>query len=221
MGISKWNDSLIGKQYGYLIILGYSHIDKHGNICVACKCICGRIIKPIFYCLRKRNQISCGCVSRNRYIHGYSKTKLYNIWHNMIERCTYPDHISYKNYGGRGIKICPEWYDFLIFRFQMRKKYLITKKKYKGEKISIERINNNKNYYYANCHFILNKFQQKHRRNVIPIKATNRKTGEEVYAETQTELAEKINISIGFISRVIHKHNKSTEWIIRPLLNPQ
>lgn len=33
----------------------------------------------------------------------------------MIARCEDPRHIAYKNYGGRGITVCPEWHDVRIY----------------------------------------------------------------------------------------------------------
>lgn len=30
-------------------------------------------------------------------------------WSNMIRRCHYPEDISYKNYGARGISVCDRW----------------------------------------------------------------------------------------------------------------
>ncbi len=35
----------------------------------------------------------------------------YRIWLMMLVRTTDPRHISYKHYGLRGIKVCPEWSD--------------------------------------------------------------------------------------------------------------
>jgi len=37
------------------------------------------------------------------------RNALYGIWVGMKERCYNPEHISYANYGGRGVMICPEW----------------------------------------------------------------------------------------------------------------
>jgi hypothetical protein len=37
---------------------------------------------------------------------------LYGIWTMMHVRCTNPTHVSYKDYGGRGIKVCTEWQTF-------------------------------------------------------------------------------------------------------------
>lgn len=222
MPATKWNDSYIGKKYGYLTILGLSaYKDNSKALKVFCKCQCGKIIEPNFHILIGKNQKSCGCHSKGQLIHGASTTKLYQKWANMLRRCNNPNDISYKNYGGRGIKVCKEWHNFLIFKFQMRKKYLDTKNKYEGKKISIERINNNDGYYFNNCIFILHKFQNRHRRNIYPVKAINRKTGEEVYKKTQKELAKKINLSYDHVHKVLKGKKRSKEWIIRPLLNPQ
>ena len=154
--------------------------------------------------------------------HGYSETKLYSSWHHMIYRCTNPNDKNWKDYGDRGITVCKEWNDFLIFRFQMRKKFFDAKNRYKGELISIERIDNNEGYNYKNCIFISHKLQNKNRRTVNPCKAINRKTRKEVYGESQTELAKKLNLTQAMIHLVIKGKSYSKYWIIRPLLkNPQ
>lgn len=38
---------------------------------------------------------------------GYSKT--YNSWRAMLRRCYAPNATNYDLYGGRGIKVCPQW----------------------------------------------------------------------------------------------------------------
>lgn len=216
--MTKWNESYIGTKFGHLTVLGKSN--KKGinrEIKVICRCQCGKIIEPPFCLLRTGKQKSCRCKYRHKQ-QGYSKTKLYNIWYNIIQRCTDPKNKNYKHYGGRGITVCPEWNDFLTFRFQMRKKLIDAKKKYKNEFLTIERINNNKGYYYKNCTFIPLRLQAKNRRSVYPIKAVNRITGEEVYGENQTDLAKKINLTQAMVSIVILKKYRSRKWIMRPLL---
>lgn len=37
------------------------------------------------------------------------KSRLYSVWASMKQRCTNPRHGSYKDYGARGITICPMW----------------------------------------------------------------------------------------------------------------
>lgn len=48
-----------------------------------------------------------------RLRHGDSKVNErapeYTAWLSMRSRCQNPKNISYPNYGGRGIKVCPEW----------------------------------------------------------------------------------------------------------------
>jgi len=38
-----------------------------------------------------------------------SRTKEYYIWMSMRMRCSNPKNKAYKNYGGRGITVCPRW----------------------------------------------------------------------------------------------------------------
>jgi hypothetical protein len=41
--------------------------------------------------------------------HGMSKTKSYSRWRSMKKRCDNPKDPYYKDYGGRGIKVCERW----------------------------------------------------------------------------------------------------------------
>jgi len=45
-----------------------------------------------------------------------SKTPLYTVWYNMLNRCYSIKHESFKDYGERGIALCDEWrYDVTAF----------------------------------------------------------------------------------------------------------
>lgn len=51
-----------------------------------------------------------------RVKHGLRGTPEYNLWKGVKARCLNPNDNSYKNYGGRGITIHPEWaQNFLSF----------------------------------------------------------------------------------------------------------
>lgn len=50
------------------------------------------------------------------YRHGESYTHLYAVWKSMRQRCQNENHHAYKNYGGRGIKVCDEWQEYLTFK---------------------------------------------------------------------------------------------------------
>lgn len=38
-----------------------------------------------------------------------SNFRLYRVWDGIIQRCCNPNAKNYRNYGGRGIRICNEW----------------------------------------------------------------------------------------------------------------
>lgn len=46
---------------------------------------------------------------------GWAFHPLYDSWRGMIRRCESPDHFRYKDYGGRGIRVCERWHDFWEF----------------------------------------------------------------------------------------------------------
>lgn len=53
-----------------------------------------------------------------RMTHGFSRTtsvlhrKAYRAWCHMKDRCLNSNHPKYHRYGGRGIKLFPEWLTF-------------------------------------------------------------------------------------------------------------
>ena len=90
-------------------------------------------------------------------------TRIYNIYHNMKNRCYNPNDDRYKDYGGRGIRICDEWlgkHGFENFcEWSMENGY--------SNKLSIDRIDNEKGYSPDNCRWITMKEQIENRRNSL------------------------------------------------------
>lgn len=85
---------------------------------VKVRCDCGRELEVRFGNLGKSAK-SCGCSKKGagngRHRHGHAGTRIYNIWSEMIARCTRPTHARYADYGGRGIAVCTGWRDFAVF----------------------------------------------------------------------------------------------------------
>ena len=93
------------------------------------------------------------------YIHGLSDTRLYHCWVAIKQRTGNPSNDAYPNYGGRGIKMCPEWEsDFMSFyTWAMANGY--------EEDLTIDRIDVDGNYEPTNCRWITKKEQSLNRRN--------------------------------------------------------
>ncbi|QES88826.1 hypothetical protein [Rhizosphaericola mali] len=83
-------------------------------------------------------------------------SKLYTMWANMKSRCNCPRRPDFKHYGGKGITVCSEFMDFKQFE-------LWAKTHGYKEGLSIERIDNSKDYEPSNCKFIPIRDQSKNR----------------------------------------------------------
>lgn len=172
MGILKYDESYIGNKYFYLTVIGYQY-DQYGKRCFKCICDCSNEYLVIPKHLLDGKVKSCGCkhkeLSREAaIIHGaYSHGKperLYRVYRSMIERCYDPKNCSYKNYGGRGIKVCQEWKD----NYPAFKKWAFLNgyEENKSRKDqSIDRINNDGNYEPGNCRWATAKEQRANQRS--------------------------------------------------------
>lgn len=79
--------------------------------------------------------------------HGMCNTITYRTWRCMRSRCHDKTHKQYKDYGGRGILVCDEWYtSFTTFLNDMGER--------PSKEHSIERINNDKGYSKDNCKWV-------------------------------------------------------------------
>lgn len=150
------------QRFGRLTVLGECGKDNFRQYMWLCKCDCGNIVAVRGYSLRSGNTQSCGCLQKDknielRTIHGMAKTRIYNIWQSMKERCSNPLNHCYKNYGGRGIKVCSEWQKFEPFyEWATNNNY--------SDKLTIDRIDVNGDYEPSNCRWITIKEQQSNTR---------------------------------------------------------
>ena len=175
-----------------------------------CKCSCEYKTECIVSGnnLIKKNTQSCGCLGKQRRkeastTHGMTGTRLYSVWTSMKERCYSHKDKNYKNYGGRGIAICPEWKnDFMSFyNWAIDNGY---DKNAPNRGCTIDRIDVNGNYEPSNCRWTDNKTQQNNRCNnhYITYKGTTK---------TLTQWSEDLGIDSDALKQRINVYNWSIE----------
>jgi len=100
-------ENLIGKRFNRLVAIAiYSRNPTRWK----CRCVCGGFTIVLPYNLKSGAVKSCGCLLRE-FWDGISQQKrkyqsTRSVWRNMKNRCQNKNVPAYKDYGGRGIKVC-------------------------------------------------------------------------------------------------------------------
>jgi len=161
---------LTGQKFGRLIVIERT-LNQGIQTSWLCQCSCGQQTIVKGNNLKNGHTRSCGCLYResrrnNRYgyKHGYSNSHTYNTWHLMLQRCNNLMHTAYKNYGGRGIRVCEAWLKFENFLQDMGER---------PEGMSLDRIDNDGDYCKENCRWITQGEQMRNTRRNITITIDN------------------------------------------------
>lgn len=113
--------------------------------------------------------------------------QLYSVWASMRSRCSNPNVKHWKDYGGRGVRVCERWSSFAAFVEDMAPR---------PEGAWLDRIDPNGNYEPGNCRWATPLEQGRNRRRHSYIDVDGRPT-------LASELAEKCSVAANTIARRI------------------
>lgn len=194
---------LTGKSFGRWKVLQLAYQGKNWQLFWKVKCRCGFIRVLPGGTLCQGSSKSCGCLKigilkKELTTHGMTKSKEYRAWYSMKARCMNPNIKGYKNWGGRGIKICERWVgSFENFFLDMGKCPINT---------SLDRIDNGKGYNKKNCRWATKRQQERNRRNNHLIKYKNK-------YRTLVEVSE-----LNKISQFVLRARLNLGWTLRKAL---
>lgn len=157
---------LSGQRFGDLEVIGYFGRSKTTGTRWLCKCSCGKSKDVSSAKLRNGEQKSCGC-KKGYTKHGENRqagpTPEYRCLHNVIQRCTNPNHNAYPYYGGRGIECRWTLADYPSFLLHVGRRPTPSH--------SIDRINNDGHYEPGNVRWATKKEQTLNSRKVVLVTA--------------------------------------------------
>lgn len=186
-------NNYIGKKYGRLTVISKSEDKKSKSgkttyHMYLCKCDCGNMVEAMIGHLISGHTKSCGCL-KNKW--NVKNERLFNCWCNMKQRCESSGRRDSKYYHDKGIRYCESWKDYNKFQeWALSNGY--------DDDLTLDRIDNSKNYSPENCRWVTAQEQQRNKQN-CRIYTYNGKT------QTLSEWAIEYNIPFQTLASRIDK----------------
>lgn len=208
-------NNLIARVFARLTVIDFLGRTKLGTVLWRCRCSCGADVVVQAGNLLNGHTKSCGCFNREvrmatHTTHGHTKnrsmSKAYKAWGQIKERTANQNRADFKNYGGRGIKMCKRWSNsFEAFLKDMGEP---------KQGMSLDRRNNDGHYEPKNCKWSTRKEQNNNKR-------TNRMVTFRGQTKTLAQWAEMIGVHRCTLSARITKCGWSIEKaLITPVRTP-
>lgn len=176
MSKRSYDQGFIGQRFGRLTVTTSADPHRQPSGLVRkrfqCRCDCGEELITGGAELRNGRTQSCGCLQRertglSRLTHGDTAGRKYppeyNSWKHLTARCENRNNPKFKDYGGRGIRVCARWKHgedgktgYACFLIDMGRK--------PSPMHSIDRIDNDGNYEPNNCRWATSKEQRANQR---------------------------------------------------------
>lgn len=188
---------LENQKFGRLTVIKEVGRTKSGGTTWLCECECGSEKVVSSTSLREGKTRSCGCIKRQQNVemfgtHRETHSTLHRLWAGMKNRCNNTHAAKYAIYGGRGIRVCPEWeMNYLAFR-----DWCLANGYRQG--LTIERIDVNGDYTPSNCVFATQKVQQNNRTN-------NHRITYNGETKTLSQWAEQLHMSYKMLEHRINR----------------
>ena len=201
---------ITGQKFGRLTVLSFDSVKKHQSMW-KCKCDCGNETIVSASHLKSGHTKSCGCLMRETsainmrnvsFKTGCSLERLYAVWSEMMLRCNKPTNKAYKHYGGRGIKVCKEWQDYLVFKEWAYSHGYDENAKF--QECTIDRIDVNGDYCPENCRWTINSEQCINKQDTVYVELNGERMA-------LSQAAEKLHMNYGTLNSRINKLHWSIE----------
>lgn len=189
-------EGVVGEVYGRLTVIRHDHDEteiqgyRNGKPKVTTRhfvlvrCECGKEFVAPYKQLKAGKLSSCGCLKKDMLTernttHGLmtdpiARMLYMNVYTQMVRRCYSEKSPYYKNYGGRGIKICDEWYTPRIYgnpgfvefhNWAIRNGYRYIPDERGINTLSIDRADDDGPYAPWNCRWTTRKVQANNKTN--------------------------------------------------------